>query len=149
MPPGICGRFLIANALFPGFGLKSCFKYLCRSMQIKPTKITSISCIFLMLTLSWLTVSLPFLYSSQQTMEQAGGLAVFPSEGHEEETENPFANTTEEKTPNSITATEEYLHDIDLTEQYLTAFSLEYKVEHVSTYIAFYGELISPPPDVC
>ena len=103
-----------------------------------------------MLTLAWLTVSLPFLYTAQQTIEQTAALDTgIPSPDQEQEPENPLTNTTEEKTPNSSTATEEYLHEMHSAEQYLAALSLEYKVEDVSTYIAFYGELISPPPDVC
>jgi hypothetical protein len=120
-----------------------------RSSQ-KLTKIyLSVSGIFMMLTLAWLTVSLPFVYDAQQATElNKSADTSGPAEDNEEETNNPFANTTEEKTSNNgISLSEEYLHDTHSPEHYLTVPSIEYKVEHVSTYLAFHGELISPPPD--
>ena len=103
-----------------------------------------------MLTLAWLTISLPFLYAAQQTIEQSvASDAGIPSDHQEKESENPLVNTTEEKTNNTNTATEEYLHESHSGEQYLPSLTSEYKVEPMSTYIAFYGELISPPPDAC
>lgn len=105
------------------------------------------SSIFMMLALAWLTVSLPFVYEAQQVADNYKSAAKHSLPDTEEDT-NPFANTTEEKTPNSVnTPTEEYLHDTHSSENYITVPSTEYKVEHVSTYIAFHGELISPPPD--
>jgi hypothetical protein len=68
-----------------------------------------VSCIFMMLALAWLTISLPVVYSAQQTAEQKRAAAT----GTEEENGNPFANTTEEKTSgNSNSFSEEYLHDV-------------------------------------
>ena len=103
-----------------------------------------------MLTLACLTVSLPFVYSAKQLIEQnIAADANLPFDENEDETDNPFTNTTEEKTSNNISlASEEYIHDTHSVEQYLVVLSTEYKIEHVSTYIAFYGELICPPPDV-
>ena len=115
----------------------------------KPVNIyTFISSIFLMLTLASLTISLPFVYAAKQLLEADAISLTIGSEESECESDNPFANTTEEKTPNNISsATEEYLHETHSAEQYLAALSKEYKVVHFSLYTAFYGDLISPPPD--
>ncbi len=101
--------------------------------------------IFLMLMLAWLTVSIPFVYAAQDIhhakMIANGDMA-------DETADNPFANTTEEKTSgNSTSFSEEYLHDTHAGEHFQTESDAEYKIEHVATYIAFYGELLSPPPD--
>ena len=104
--------------------------------------------IFLMLTLAFLTVSLPFVYKAKQIAEMEASSASINIGEAEEECDNPFANTTEEKpTSNISSASEEYLHDSHSEEQYLAALSKEYLVLDVSIYNAFIGELISPPPD--
>lgn len=115
----------------------------------KATKIsTYFNCIVMMAVLLWLTISLPFVYSAKLTSE-TNPLANQHSsrDGGKAKTDNPFANTTEEKTSNCNSLTEDYLHDIEPLDHYLTELSTEFKVEHFSTYIAFYGELISPPPE--
>jgi hypothetical protein len=102
--------------------------------------------IFLMLMLAWLTVSIPFVYAAQDIhhakMIAAGDMA-------DETADNPFANTNEEKTSggSSTNFSEEYIHDYHSSEHFQTESANEYKIEHVATYIAFYGELLSPPPD--
>jgi hypothetical protein len=103
----------------------------------------------MMLTLAWLTVSLPFVNGAQQSSKQTSSSTTMPIDT-EDDDNNPFANTTEEKTSGSLNSiAEEYLHDAHHSfDLYVTAPSVEYKVENVSTYIAFHGELISPPPDV-
>lgn len=118
-----------------------------RQTKIKITRF--VSCIFLMLALAWLTVSLPVVYYAQQSSELSNP---FNSDGssknNEDKSDNPFANTTEEKTSDSSSSlTEEYLHEAHASEHYITILSVEYKMEHYPTYIAFYGELVSPPPD--
>lgn len=106
-----------------------------------------VSSVFMVLMLAWLTVSLPFVYAAQEAMD-AKCLATTGCHS-EDKNDNPFANTTEEKTSSSTQLSEEYLHDSHATEHFLTELSSDYKIEHVSTYIAFYGELLSPPPDHC
>ena len=119
------------------------------SRRRKPVNIARfISCIFMMLALAWLTISLPIVYSAQQTVEQKKA-AANGSQQAEEESGNPFANTTEEKTSGNATSfSEEYLHDTHHAEHYITDLSTEYSIEHFHTYIAFYGDLESPPPDI-
>jgi hypothetical protein len=103
-----------------------------------------------MLTLAFLTVSLPFVYAARQMVDVSTALdSNFPVEENECESDNPFAGTTEEKTSTSLgSASEEYLHETHSAEEYLAALCKEYKLEHVATYIAFYGDLICPPPDL-
>jgi hypothetical protein len=134
------------------FGVTPFMDYIRQLMKASKNqnKLTAyFSSIFMMLALAWLTISLPFVYSAQEQAadtEQAAKHSL-PDTATEEDS-NPFANTTEEKTPNSVnTPTEEYLHDSHSSENYIAVPSTEYKVEHASTYIAFHGELISPPPD--
>jgi hypothetical protein len=102
--------------------------------------------IFLMLTLAWLTVSLPFVSTAKEILETTNAIASdIPMEN--DETEDPFANTTEEKTSTSVSVSEEYLHEQHSPEHYLDELSKEYMTEQASMYISFYGKLISPPPD--
>lgn len=108
-----------------------------------------VSSILMMLTLAWLTVSLPFVTSSQKTAQSTTTSTSNNNDCNDEDTDNPFSNTTEEKSSNSTSLSEEFLHDTHSSEHYLAVPSTEYKVEHASIYIAFHGELISPPPDFC
>ena len=99
-----------------------------------------------MLTLVWLTVSLPFVSAAKDIFETTTVLATgIPAQSSE--TEDPFANTTEEKTSTSVSVSEEYLHEQHTPEHYLDELSKEYMTEQASMYISFYGKLISPPPD--
>ena len=111
----------------------------------KPTIFTYFTAIFLMLTLAFLTISLPFVYGATQVDKVSKSSSCASST--EDKDDNPFANTTEEKTSNNFSVSEEYIHDTHSEEQYLFAFCKEYEVEHFPTYIAFYGDLICPPPD--
>jgi len=84
------------------------------------------------MALLWLTVSLPFVVSAKEKYKTVQ----LADQG----------NTTEEKAPAPIS--EEYIHEhpehcwsyIDLNRQY--------KLHHYPLYIAFHGELISPPPEL-
>ena len=102
-----------------------------------------------MLTLAFLTVSLPFVYHAKQIADIETSSDPNTTIGeNEEDNDNPFANTTEEKPATSISVgSEEYLHELHSEEQYLAALSKEYLTLDVSIYNAFVGELISPPPD--
>ncbi|NCI45108.1 hypothetical protein [Sediminibacterium soli] len=97
--------------------------------------------------LAWLTVSLPFVYKAQKVFHAK--MAAAASASDQADDSNPLTNTTEEKTSsNTSMFSEEYLHDAHAAEHhFLTELSAEYKIEQVATYTAFYGELLSPPPD--
>ena len=110
-----------------------------------------LSAVFMILALLWLTISVPFVYASQQKhasqdkVENTGS----PVSANEEETTNPFGNTTEEKNPNSSNSfSEEFLHDHHIHDHYFSISSQYHKCENVATYIAFHGDLEVPPPDV-
>ena len=111
--------------------------------------------IFMMLVLLWLTVSAPFVTSFQMQVaerEKAMHKDCGSSCKEKEETTacNPFANTTEEKTESStsITFSEEYLHDHYETIHTLDDLLKHDNCGHSALYIAFHGELLSPPPEV-
>ncbi len=109
-----------------------------------------ISCIFMMLALAWLTISLPVVYAAQQmAQEKKTSQSAQQQSSPEEETDSQLVNTTEEKTPSgSNSFSEEYhLHDSHSLDHFTTELSFKYHIEHYSTYIAFYGDLETPPPN--
>ncbi len=99
-----------------------------------------LSVIVMLVSLLWLTVSLPFVYKAQQqtiTWSEQDGQA-----------EDPFSDTTEEKAPSSASASEEYLHHDAGINDWI-AKKLRHDHRHAyDVYVAFHGELISPPPDL-
>ena len=96
------------------------------------------------LSLAWLTVSIPFVYASQQQIFSETR-DIIP--GAMEEESNPFSNTTEEKTENGGNTLSEYLHDIH-TQEHMSALLERYSKCHPSDlYYAFHPELLSPPPE--
>lgn len=106
------------------------------------------SAVSMIVALLWLTVSIPFVYESQQKLAQQekSEKATIPPGGNEEDA-NPFGNTTEEKAPGNSTVSEEYLHDHHEAEYFLLIASQYHKCENTDTYIAFHGELLVPPPN--
>jgi hypothetical protein len=108
------------------------------------------SAVFMIMALLWLTVSLPFVYDNQQKQSERDKIenASSSAENNEEST-NPFGNTTEEKNPNSSNSlSEEFLHDHYSHDHFFSIASQSYKRINVDTYIAYHGELDVPPPDV-
>lgn len=108
-----------------------------------------ISAGFMILALLWLTISTPFVFRSQQEKAKAekAGFACSPVDSEEEST-NPFSNTTEEKAPdNGTTFSEEYLHDHHTADELFFIASQFHKCENAGTYIAYHGELLVPPPN--
>lgn len=109
-----------------------------------------VSSILLMMALLWLTISLPFVYAMQQTERDINKSVSMqlPADTGDEDLPDPFANTSEEQASNNINSmSEEYLHDTHLYEDHFAVPSLYNKCENVKTYIAFHGELLSPPPE--
>lgn len=99
--------------------------------------------------LIWLTISLPFAYAAQLelTKEKLAAAGSTPS-GKEDDSCNPFANTTEEKTSSPNTLSEEYLHNQEEQIHFLDN-KLSHPCHHsYDLYVAFHGELISPPPKI-
>ena len=108
------------------------------------------SAVFMILALMWLTVSTPFVLASHQQQAKQYKMeksASSPLAGNEEETNNPFANNTEDKAPNTSIFSEEYLHSFHIISHFYPEISQYHKHENSDTYIAFHGELLVPPPN--
>ncbi|HEX8334453.1 MAG TPA: hypothetical protein VF622_17650 [Segetibacter sp.] len=108
------------------------------------------SAAFMILALLWLTVSIPFVSASQQELVKQGMTSQgSPLSGADEESTNPFGNNTEEKSSTSSSSvSEEYLHEHHVINHLFTIISQFFKGENASTYIAFHGEILIPPPNV-
>lgn len=102
----------------------------------------------MMVALLWLTMSAPFVYAGQQLQAKYDKMASTQNSSHtnDEESCNPFSNTTEEKAPSS-SFSEEYLHDHHTTDFFVSASMQFHKCEDAGTYNAFHGELLVPPPN--
>ena len=102
--------------------------------------------IFFMFTLLWLTVSAPFIIELKKNLLKH--TVSMSSATSDSEDSNPFSGLNEEKSGNSSNGLSEYLHE----PFQLPALS-ESQLVHTSgwlnlIYIAYYGELLSPPPEV-
>ncbi len=106
----------------------------------KPKHYTS--AVFMIFTLLWLTVSTPFILAVQQELNaKSMSHAVNDSM---DDSSNPFSGFNEEKCSN--TTLSEYLHE-SLAFHGFNAPELEhYGSAGSGKYIAYYGELIPPPP---
>lgn len=102
-----------------------------------------LSAVFMIFALLWLTVSASLVADIQQRLNDKNSRA---SAQTMEENTNPFSGLNEEKC--STNAFSEYLHE-SLTLSIFTQPDLEHNCHAGSViYIAYYGELISPPPEV-
>jgi hypothetical protein len=129
-----------------------CKLLLCSALMKKSRRLYNpyhlLSAVFMILALVWLTISAPFVYASlqehasQDKIENAGS----PLSANDEESANPFSNTTEEKAPNS-SLSEEYLHDHQSHDCFFSIVLQYHKCENADTYHAFHGELLVPPPN--
>lgn len=100
-----------------------------------------VSCGFMLITLLWLTVSAPLnILVSEKLAKVSLSQSI-------EENVNPFSGLNEEK--HSATSNlSEYLH-----EHFSLSTQIDGKISHVSPdesliYLKYYGELVSPPPEV-
>ena len=101
--------------------------------------------VFMILTLGWLTVSLPLVNAAQQQQEKT---AAGKQDKQDNDSCNPFGNTTEEKNPgNGTTIAEEFLHEHDSPAEIHPAETKFDKCTSPAIYIAYHGELLSPPPE--
>jgi hypothetical protein len=104
----------------------------------------------MMLALVWLIISAPYIYKVQEQKNKITRSSenTLPVKGDKENAFNPFGNATEEKTCDNLnTISEEYLHGSHLFEHYIAVPSVYNNIENVKIYIAFHGELLSPPPE--
>ncbi len=100
------------------------------------------SAVLMIFTLLWLTVSAPLILNFQQQLNsQSSGVISQTAE----ENANPFSGLNEEKCSSNTFS--EYLHE-SLTLSEFNTPGLEHGNHAGSViYIAYYGELISPPPE--
>jgi hypothetical protein len=109
------------------------------------------SAMFMILALLWLTISAPFVYASQQQLSKQDKVSnsQSPLDCNDEESSNPFGNSTEEKAPGNSSLSEEYLHQHHCPEEYFSSISSQYhNCRDAATYIAFHGEVQVPPPNI-
>ncbi len=106
--------------------------------------------VLMFLTLLWLTVSLPFVYDAQQKLAKISMMATPVDDNPVENSEdaNPLSSSVEEKVPSNTSILEEYLHQDDES-----FFSQNPGLSHIDKhssdlYLAFHGELLSPPPEL-
>lgn len=101
-----------------------------------------------MAILLWLTVSTPFIINAKKQLQIAstelGSTDVSQSL---EEDNNPFSGLNEEKSGSNANTFSEYLH-----EHFQMPVINEAALIHESNtggliYVAYYGELLSPPPE--
>ncbi len=102
--------------------------------------------LLMLLALAWLTVSLPFVYDSQQAQKAA--MEKQSTKAGSDDSSNPLTNTTEEKTENGVNTLAEYLHESHHSDHPSSLIITSYKYHSSDLYIAFHPELICPPPDV-
>jgi len=140
--------------LYEGFGKKTHMCYFALLLMKKVPQPYSffnrVSAIMMIVALSWLTISAPFVFEQQQKMakQNTAATADLPIAGTEEEAPNPFNGSTEEKAPKSLNSfSEEYLHDHHQSEYLFSIASTYHKCEDAGTYVAYHGELLVPPPN--
>ncbi len=111
------------------------------------------SCVFMALSLVWMTISLPFMSAAKKKIAdliaQQGDIS---SPVEDDNTFNPFGNTTEEKASSSTSNnfSEEYhLDDNHELFHILELINSRHPHHIASEYTAFHGEMLCPPPNVC
>lgn len=110
---------------------------LCKPIQI-------FVALVMMLLMSWLTISLPFITRATQQV------SFHESEwsDHPETESAPLAGATEEKTESQVNSFSEYLHHANYEDGDDAMTVRVFRYHHYSLYVAFHPELISPPPEV-
>ena len=112
----------------------------------------AVSATFMILALLWLTVSVAFVFPTQQQLANQGNCVnaeLAGAESSEDDTGNPFGNTNEEKASgNNTSFSEEYLHNHHSADHFITIVSRIHNSRNCGTYNAFHGEVHVPPPNI-
>ena len=106
--------------------------------------------VVMLVTLVWLTMSIPFVYKAQQQISKEKiAASQLPAANDDNPSDNPLTNTTEEKCSSSFNSlSEEYLHHhFEENISFSGKNSSDYHHGHEDTYIAFHGEMLCPPPN--
>ena len=101
-----------------------------------------LSSLLMALLLFWLTISLPIVTAARSNYNGMMG----QQSQHEDLDDNPFANTTEEKTVNSSDTLSEYLHECYVCHFKTSVVIVQTKDHPSPEYQACHPELILPPP---
>lgn len=99
-----------------------------------------LSAAFLILSLAWLTVSLPFVNAAQQENH-------YQLQGNPGSCENPLTDTNEEKSETSKGSLSDYLHELLHVERFFVLLSCRFNYLQIPAYEAPPSELLSPPPE--
>ena len=105
----------------------------------------------MLMALIWLTVSIPFVYECQKSFatENASHAARHSGYVNDDNADNPLTTTTEEKNSDNASNlfSEEYLHHAAEEFNHVSYRLLSLHPTQESTYTAFHGELLCPPPN--
>jgi hypothetical protein len=101
-----------------------------------------LSSILMALLLFWLTISLPVVAEARAISD---GMMGQQSQQNDLD-ENPFANTTEEKTVSSSDTLSEYLHESYVCHFKTSVVLVQTDGHYIPEYQACHPELILPPP---
>lgn len=105
--------------------------------------------IFLMITLLWLTLSAPFIFDAQKRLQKPDTSLTSSDKGQSiEENANPFSGLNEEKSGGSASTLSEYLHEHFHMPVLSVSQLIHESYTGSSIYVAYYGELLSPPPEI-
>ena len=105
-----------------------------------------LSVMVMLLSLAWLTVSLPFVNGAQLQLKISQGTAQQEKDSGTGN-DNPLSNTIEEKNESAPISISEYLHDQHSSDDLDLILVNFYKCHPADLYYAFHPELLSPPPE--
>ncbi len=104
------------------------------------------ACIIMIFSLCWLTISAPFIYRALHHQNKSAQI-VLPETNTDDSNSDLSDNMPEEESESGKISLSEYLHDATET-SYLISSATRYKHHADALYIAFHGELLTPPPEV-
>ncbi|HEX4876332.1 MAG TPA: hypothetical protein VFV31_06640, partial [Chitinophagaceae bacterium] len=96
----------------------------------------------------WLTISTPFVFNAQRQLITEERQSAGNGSQQDDESANPLASTTEEKTPNNSNSLSEFLNEGETIKQPVRNLIRQYNPISISLYVSFQGELLVPPPNI-
>ena len=100
----------------------------------------------MIVVLLWFTMSTPVIYQFQ-LQENAADIALAqPDETENDFTFYPYSSNSEEKTETNTNGFSEYLHELNEINPGSTFLAGHNKCCSDAEYLAYHGELLSPPP---
>jgi hypothetical protein len=105
--------------------------------------------VLMILALLWLTICLPIVNDAREKIAKQFATAIPLNDIPVENTEdsNPLSNSVEEKSSGNSSILEEYLHHALESLAPGDPLLSHIDLHSYDTYIAFHGELLSPPPE--